>query len=544
MTPTHHRMRSAPSTTANGERPEAPADQAPVGGLGADAEAERVCVGSAGIGSAGIDSAGIGDVLAEVRSARDLVAAVSQVPLEGAGEEALREVVAAGGRLRSAVEALLLSATTALEAVRAGAGRAALRDEARLGARAAARKATVGDRLAQMPNVADALARGELTAEHAEVLADTARRTSADAVNDAEELHQTAAQESPEVLRREAQAFAARWDPAGAQGELRRQRRDRSAALFRDDETGMGVLNARFDPISFALVRQAVEAYNDALWRLDGGRDGTPAQVRDNRQRLADSVFEMLTGRNALHTQRHPSAPTEPTANSPADPVPAPTDSAAPGSGTSPVGPAPGSTRPPRTGNSDANSSRTSGGMGLGGTAQHNELRGQLAHARQPGGMALGGTAQHNEPSSAHGNASPAGAIGSGDAGSGECICGAGASSDPPGRSVSRFAPSHAPNQLVIVADIGVIDGTDPHGRCDVLGAGPVPASILDTISPDTRITAALFGGPGQLLWLGRSRRLRPRRHPVWLAEANSQQLSTALKAEKLAMRWAFATCT
>ena len=72
---------------------------------------------------------------------------------------------------------------------------------------------------------------------------------------------------------------------------------------------------------------------------------------------------------------------------------------------------------------------------------------------------------------------------------------------------MSRFAPSHAPNQLVIVADIGVIDGTDPHGRCDVLGAGPVPASILDTISPDTRITAALFGGPGQLLWLGRSRR-------------------------------------
>ena len=459
---------------------------------------------------------GVGDVLAGVCWARDLVAAVSQAPLEGAGEEALREVVAAGGRLRSAVEALLLGATAALESVRAGAGRAALRDEARLGARAAARKAAVGGRLAQMPNVADALARGDLTAEHAEVLADTARRTSPDAVNDAQGLHQTAAQVSPEVLRREAQEFAVRWDPAGAEGELRRQRRDRCAALFSDDETAMGVLNARFDPISFALVRQAVEAYNDALWRLDGGRDGTPAQVRDNRQRLADSVFEMLTGRNALHTQQHP---TQPTANSPAGPTPAPTASTPPHTGSEML-----------ADSSAIATHRTAGRLATAGDGP----TGTAPHAGPPPAGATAPPADANAlpvsahalpvrtnappadddalPVSAHAlpvrtNAAPAGAIGPSDARSGECNCGAGADSDPPGRSVSRFAPSHAPNQLVIVADIGVIDGTDPHGRCDVLGAGPVPASILDTISPDTRITAALFGGPGQLLWLGRSRR-------------------------------------
>lgn len=70
-----------------------------------------------------------------------------------------------------------------------------------------------------------------------------------------------------------------------------------------------------------------------------------------------------------------------------------------------------------------------------------------------------------------------------------------------------RWAPSQAPNQLVVVADIGVIDGTEPDGRCELLGAGPVPSSILDSLSPDTRITGALFAGPGQPLWLGRSRR-------------------------------------
>ena len=78
---------------------------------------------------------------------------------------------------------------------------------------------------------------------------------------------------------------------------------------------------------------------------------------------------------------------------------------------------------------------------------------------------------------------------------------------NPASRSVERWRPAQAPNQLVIIADIGVIDGTKPDGLCEVLGAGPVPPSILDDLSPDTRISGALFAGPGRVLWLGRSRR-------------------------------------
>ena len=59
----------------------------------------------------------------------------------------------------------------------------------------------------------------------------------------------------------------------------------------------------------------------------------------------------------------------------------------------------------------------------------------------------------------------------------------------------------------MIIADIGVIDGTKPDGLCEMLGGGPVPPQILDSLSPDTHITGALFAGPGQVLWLGRSRR-------------------------------------
>lgn len=351
----------------------------------------------------------VDEVLAGLAGAQRLVAMASRLPFAGADGEALARVIAAGGRLSSAVEALLLAATAAMEAGRVGSGRAALRNEVRMSARSAARKAAVSEQVSQMPNVAGGLACGALTVEHAEVLADTARRSSPDVVDAAPALLETAAKASPDVLRRDARAFLAQHDPASAAGELNRQRRERSAALFVDDETGMGVLNARFDPVTFALVRQAVENYNDALWRRDGGRDGTPDAVRDNRQRLADSVFEMLTNRDALAIGQEPT--TTPSGS---------TDGAGSLSDAVPVG------------------------------------------------------------------------VGTGDGG---------------GRSVGQWAPAQAPSQLVIVADIGVIDGTAPDGRCEVLGAGPVPASILDDLSPDTRITGALFAGPGRPLWLGRDRR-------------------------------------
>ena len=62
--------------------------------------------------------------------------------------------------------------------------------------------------------------------------------------------------------------------------------------------------------------------------------------------------------------------------------------------------------------------------------------------------------------------------------------------------------------QLVAVADIGVLDGTNPHGRCEIIGTGPVPPGVLAELSPDTRLTGMIFGGKGRPLWMGRSLRL------------------------------------
>ncbi len=248
------------------------------------------------------------------------------------------------------------------------------------------------------------------------------------------------------MLRRDARDFAARHDPDAARTVLDRQRRDRCAALFVDEATGMGVLNASFDPVSFALVRQSVDNYNDALWRQDGSRDGTPGQIRDNRQRLADSVFEMLTDRNALVTVQHPAARAQ-----------------------------------------HGHSSETS----------HNSGSGAQTHSAETGPGRSGDAERNRNRNTERGRNGDAECSPDGDA----------VKENPPGRSVERWRPAQAPNQLVIIADIGVIDGTKPDGLCEVLGAGPVQRSILDHLSPDTRISGALFAGPARLLRLGRNRR-------------------------------------
>ena len=78
------------------------------------------------------------------------------------------------------------------------------------------------------------------------------------------------------------------------------------------------------------------------------------------------------------------------------------------------------------------------------------------------------------------------------------------------GNSVARTKDirAKASAQLVAVADIGVLDGTNPHGRCEIIGTGPVPPGVLAQLSPDTRLTGMIFAGRGRPLWVGRSLRL------------------------------------
>ena len=65
-----------------------------------------------------------------------------------------------------------------------------------------------------------------------------------------------------------------------------------------------------------------------------------------------------------------------------------------------------------------------------------------------------------------------------------------------------------ASTQLILVASVGVLDGTDPGGQIEMIGVGPVPRHILATLSLDTELAGMIFNRAGRPLWLGRNQRL------------------------------------
>jgi GH24 family phage-related lysozyme (muramidase) len=62
--------------------------------------------------------------------------------------------------------------------------------------------------------------------------------------------------------------------------------------------------------------------------------------------------------------------------------------------------------------------------------------------------------------------------------------------------------------QLILTASLGVVDGTDTDGPVEIIGVGPVPRQILQTLSPDTELAGMIFDRAGRRLWLGRNQRL------------------------------------
>ena len=305
--------------------------------------------------------------------------ALQSMSLRNSDEAELADVIAETGRLRALCDAVTVRAVGALESRRRGSARNALVSGAKLSGRCAARVSKAADQLKEMPNTAKRLQSGKLTLDNLYALGAAAQQCGASTVDSSDDLLDRADEHDEGTFRRAAREFAHRHDPYNGRDLLERQRRSRRGRLF-IGHNRMGVIQGEIDPASFALLQKAVDAHCESLWRADGGRDGTPEQVRDNRQRVIDSIFELCTARDAL------------------------------------------------------------------------------THEPLPASRSCGKT----------------------------------------GRP--------APDQVYIVG-IGAVDGTDPGGMCEMMDGGPVSPSVLDSLSPDARIAGALFGGDGQPLWLGRSRR-------------------------------------
>ena len=65
-----------------------------------------------------------------------------------------------------------------------------------------------------------------------------------------------------------------------------------------------------------------------------------------------------------------------------------------------------------------------------------------------------------------------------------------------------------ASTQVILVAPLGVVDGTNPDGHVEMIGVGPVSRRILATLTPDTDLAGMIFDRAGRPLWLGRKQRL------------------------------------
>ena len=71
----------------------------------------------------------------------------------------------------------------------------------------------------------------------------------------------------------------------------------------------------------------------------------------------------------------------------------------------------------------------------------------------------------------------------------------------------SPCLPRPVRSQLLVVAESGVIDGTDPDGRCEIPGVGPIPTAELERLACNADIFGLVFSGDGQPLWHGRRHR-------------------------------------
>ena len=79
----------------------------------------------------------------------------------------------------------------------------------------------------------------------------------------------------------------------------------------------------------------------------------------------------------------------------------------------------------------------------------------------------------------------------------------------PKGHKVGGGAGGRPKAEIIAVADIGVLTGDNPAGRCEIPGTGPVPPEVLQRIACDAQLTGVIFAD-GKPLYHGST---DPHRH-------------------------------
>lgn len=391
----------------------------------------------------------VGRVLSLVNA---LVAELGSLSLDGSEREVLRGLVAALGRVRAGADAAEARTVTALEGLRDGGDDAAevLRCNTGSSQREARRRRQRAGSLAEMPNVTEALAKGDISPEHADALARAAVATSAEAVDGDAGLLAQVAGVPADRAGRHIQVWTQRnQDPADLHQQHLRQRR-RRRLHFGDGDDGMLMAHAAFDRVMGAQFRSLINGIADRIWRAEGGRDNPNGRTVEQRRLDALAIAVGLQ---------------------PAPTVEAYSEERRVGDGPGPA---------------------------TGGALSEQERGGRSRRSGKGGGLFDEAAVRQEGPSPTRARVTgkkPAAGRSTSDGGGHEW---------QGGRGTPTVPPRH---QIVVVASADVVSGKDPQARCEIPGMGPIPQTELERLACDAELFGLLFDGEGEPLWHGRGER-------------------------------------
>lgn len=143
--------------------------------------------------------------------------------------------------------------------------------------------------LSEMDAAQEALAEGEISAEHARQLARAAKEHRLAAAAEQERLVAAAKSQNPDEFGDTIREWIREHDTDDGQSRLERQRARRKGSAYVRDVDGMGVICAEHDPITHAGLSAIVAKWADALWR-----DEDPKNRRTPKQRIADAIENLI----------------------------------------------------------------------------------------------------------------------------------------------------------------------------------------------------------------------------------------------------------
>ncbi len=397
-----------------------------------------------------------------------LLAELRALAPEGAGRGVLGRLVAALGRVRAGADAAEARVVAAVERLGDGGVDAVemLRRNAGSSQREARRRKRRAEVLAEMPNVTEALAAGDISAEHAEALARAAGVTSAEAVDgDAELLAQVAGVPADRAGRHIEVWTQRNQDPADLHEQLLRQRR-RRRLNFGDGDDGMLMAHAAFDRVLGAQFRSLINGIADRIWRAEGGRDNPDSRSPEQRRLDALAIAVGLESEPSVAAAREPAAQPRPQPGD--DPAPLAPLEPGPQPAEEPVPVTPREPRPQPGDEPAPLAPRAPGSQ----PAEEPVPVTPREPRPQPGDEPAPATPREPGPQ--------------------------------PATGPLVVPPRH---QVVIVASTDVISGKDPQGRCEIPGVGPIPLSELERLACDAELFGLLFSGEGEPLWHGRGER-------------------------------------